>query len=227
MSEPTYSKALVLFTVAILILTIGAFLFFNHIHAPTLVHLETEGQPSLGYPRAPVRLVIFEEPKCPQCKLFTTLIFPQLKKEFIDTNKIEYIVIPVSFLPNSMPAAIAWLCVFNQQKNSDDRELFFKYMDYMYAHQSSESDDGVTLEILEKYAKEVSPTIHLDILKNCVTKQAYRNQIEKNTDYGMKVMKGELSTPTLYVDGLVVEEISFSSISRMIHEALRKKGVRS
>jgi protein-disulfide isomerase len=227
MSETTHSKVLVLFTIAILIVTIGAFFFFNYIHAPTVVHLETEGQPSLGYPRAPVRVVIFEEPKCPQCKQFTTLIFPELKKEFIDTNKIEYIVIPVSFLPNSMPAAIAWLCVFNQEKDYSERGLFFKYMDYMYAHQPSESDDWVTLEILEKYAKEVSPAIHLDILKNCINKQTYRKQIEKNTDYGMKVMNGELSTPTLYVDGVMVEEISFSSLSHMIHEALRKKGVRS
>jgi protein-disulfide isomerase len=224
MADSRFCKMLVVITATLLIGISVFVLVFDRSHLPLAISLQTKGQPTIGYPKATVHVVVFEEPKCPQCKQFTNSIFPQLKKDFIDTNKILYTIIPVSFLPNSMPAAIAWLCVFNQEKNYPDKELFFKYVEYMYAHQPSESEDWATNANLEKYAKEVSPAIQLNVLKGCVDTEGYRVQIEKNTKYGMQIMDGELSTPTLYVNGVRLDDISYRSLSQLIHERLRHRG---
>jgi hypothetical protein len=39
----------------------------------------------------------------------------------------------------------------------------------------------------------------------------------------MEIMKGELSTPTVYVDGIKVEEMDEGQIRQLIHNALRQK----
>jgi protein-disulfide isomerase len=138
MGPSNYSKILVIVALIALIPLAGFFLADKEQTLPAGISLKTYGQPTIGEAKAPVHVVVFEEPKCPQCKNFTTRLFPKIKKEFIDTGKIRYTVIPVSFIPNSMPAAVAWLCVFNQEKNSPNHPLFFTYLDYMYAHQPVE-----------------------------------------------------------------------------------------
>ncbi|MDP1880763.1 MAG: thioredoxin domain-containing protein, partial [Parachlamydiaceae bacterium] len=89
--------------------------------------LNTSNQPTIGNPNAPVQVVVFEEPKCPGCKQFTLQIYPKIREEFIDTNVVIYTVIPVSFLPNSMQAAEAWLCVYHQNATSET-PLAFHYI---------------------------------------------------------------------------------------------------
>ncbi len=226
MPTSTFSKPTILLGVILILAGIGAILIFNRSQLPTGTDLIADDQPTMGNPKALVHVVVFEEPKCPACKEFNHLTFPLLKKEFVDTNKIRYTVIPVSFIPNSMPAAIAWLCVFNQEKNHSKQNLFFKYVDYMYEHQPSESDDWVTDENLLKFAREASSDIHLPELRKCLHKRSYRQQIEKNTDYGLQLMKGDLSTPAVYVNGFFAEDITFSSLSKLINEALQPKKTR-
>lgn len=189
--------------------------------------LQTNGQPTMGHSKAPVHIVVFEEPKCSECKRFTNTIFPRLKKEFIETNQALFTIIPVSFLPNSMPAAIAWMCVFHQEQPSSQYNLFFKFVDYMYMHQPSESKDWVTTANLLKFAKETSSAIKLDVLKGCLDREAYRNQIEKNTEYGMQLMNEDFGTPSLYINGEEVKEINYKTLTQMINDALRQKESKS
>lgn len=220
-------------TPKILVLTTSLILFLMSLivvqahqeELPSAIEITTEGQPTLGYKKAPVHVVIFEEPKCPDCKNYNNTVFPSIKKEFIDTNKIVYTVIPVSFLSNSMPAAIALLCVYHQDAEYPNRDLFFTYLDYMYRHQPPEDTDWATDSTLKKFAKAASPAISLEELSNCIDKQGHRIQIEKNTQYGSKLMTDGLGTPTIYVDGIKLEEETYSHVSKVIKSALRRKGV--
>lgn len=192
---------------------------------PPSIDIKIKGHPTLGYAQAKVHLVLFEEPKCTHCREFTEQIFPEIKKEFIDTNKISFTIIPVSFLPGSMPAAIATLCVYHEDPLYPNDELFFKFIDYLYAHQPDEMSDWGTPENLIAYAKATSPAIKLPKLRKCIDMETYRVQIEKNTDYGKQVMGGKLMTPTLFVNGIQVEELSLENVSRLIREMLEYEGV--
>lgn len=188
--------------------------------------LETSMHPTLGDSKAPVEVVVFLEPKCPDSKRYNDASFPKLQKEFIDTNKVRYTAIITSFLPQSMPAAIALLCVYNQDSNKPRNDLFFSYLDYIYKNQPPESENWATIETLQKFAVNASPGIDQNQLKNCIEKGHYSAQVEKNTAYGNQLM-GHLSTPTIFVDGVKVENkedtVDYDNLKDAIQKALADK----
>jgi protein-disulfide isomerase len=220
-------KRLTVVTAILFVFILGTGAYFNKNTLPNAVTVNFDEQPTIGYPKAKVHVVVFKEPKCVNCRDFNLTIYPQLKQNFIDTNKITYTVIPVSFLPGSMPAAIALLCAYYADPTYPNNDLFFTYLDYLYAHQPDERTDWATTEKMLQLAKEASPAIDLNALRSCIEQQRFRTQIEKNNTYGRNLMGGGLSTPTIYVNGIKVTEISYSSIERLINEVLEKEGVHS
>ncbi len=176
-------------------------------------------------PNSRVHIVVFEEPKCTQCRDFNNRIYPQIKKEYIDTNKVSYTTIPVSFLPRSMPAAIALLCVYKENRSYPNAQLFFKYLDYIYLHAPEEHVDRATIPTLIDYAQATSPAIRLDTLQNCVSMETYRIQVEQNTNYGKELMHGTIYTPSVYVNGILVKELTLDEFRKVIDEVLKHEGV--
>ena len=211
-------RALIWVTLALLVTVSSGFVLAHRANIPPPIAINYSGQPTLGYPKARIHLVMFEEPKCSNCAAFNDRVFPQIKKAFIDTNKITYTVIPVSFLPGSMPAAIALLCAYHSDPLYPNNELFFSYLDYMYKHQPSETTDWATPEKLTEMAEHASPAINPLQLKKCIDMQTYRIKIQQNTEYGKQVMGGTLATPTLFVNGIEVKGLTFENIKEMIEE---------
>lgn len=210
----------------ILLLIIAGSVYLSRPTLPPSIPINTNGQPTIGFAKARVHVLVFEEPKCTNCKHFTEQIFPVIKKDFIDTHKITYTVIPVSFLTGSMPAATALLCVYYQNPRFPNDELFFKYLDYMYEHEGGEDTDWAKEETLIQFAKETSPAIEIPKLKECIEKEAYRVQIERNTANATQVMGGEVLTPTVYVNGIKVEQLTEENLRNLILEVLEHEGVR-
>ncbi len=64
--------------------------------------IEISMQPTIGYPKAKVQVVALLEPKCPDSKRYNNQVYPKFEEAFINTNKVRYTVIPVSFLPHSI-----------------------------------------------------------------------------------------------------------------------------
>lgn len=189
---------------------------------PPPVEVAIDGQPTIGHPQASVRVVLFEEPKCPHCKRFTEEVFPKIKEKYIDTKQISFTLVPVAFLKGSMPAAMALISVYLQNREQPNSELFFTFLDYMYKNQSEESLDWATPENLQKMAKAASPVINIAKLKRSFNDETLRALIEKNTAYGTHLM-GHLTTPTLYVNGMKADDVSYETISKLIEAAKRKK----
>lgn len=199
--------------------------FFAYIPAPPKgIAIETKGQPTIGSALAKVHIVVFEEPKCTNCKTCNEEIFPAIKKKYIDTGKIRYTIIPVSFLPGSMPAAVALLCVYYMHPEYPNDPLFFTYFDYLYRHQGAENTDWVTANLLTDYAEQASPAIDPQRLLQCIHHETYRIQIEKNTEYGAALMGGRISTPMIYVNGVAVQELTLDDLSELIDSFLLKEG---
>ncbi|MBS0624008.1 MAG: thioredoxin domain-containing protein [Verrucomicrobia bacterium] len=217
-------KILVLITLALLLCTA---IFGNLLLKPKLpdaIAIDIKDQPTLGYSKAVVHVVVFEEPKCSNCRLFTQQIYPKLKTEFIDTQKITYTVIPVSFLPGSMPAAVALLCVYHTDSSYPNAELYFSYLDYLYSHQPEETIDWATTDILVGYAEKLSPAISPQGLRKCIDSQNYRTKIQQNTEYGKRIMGGDIATPTIYVNGIEVKELNYDSVKDVIETLLERGG---
>lgn len=214
-------RLLVCLTLGCVALLSGAILFVTRPELPPAVALNIRGQPTLGKSSAPVQVVIFEEPKCSNCREFNVQVFPKLKKSFIDTDLISYSTIMVSFLPDSMAAANALLSVYMADPLYPNPDLFYTYLDYMYDHQPNEGSNWATRQTLLDFAQEASPAINLHTLEERMDQESYRTKVEKNTHYGMQVMEGHLATPTVYVNGIRVPDLTYSSVAHLIESYLR------
>ncbi len=212
-------------TLAFLLMLASSTYYFAKSKLPPSITIETKGQPTLGYAKARVHVVIFEEPKCSHCRELNNELFPIIKKEFIDTNKISYTIVPVSFMPGSMPAAIAALCIYHQNTLYPNDELFFKFFDYMYQHQPDTGGDWATTQTLVDYAHATSPAIQLEQLQKCVEMENYRVQIEQNTAYAKEIMGGSVATPTIYVNGIMAQDMSPDAIRSLINTVLEHEGI--
>lgn len=221
---PHPPKALIWVTVfMIAAIAILSPIFYNK-ELPNSLTINTHGQPTIGYREAKVHVVVFEEPKCFVCKQYSNEIFPKIKQEFIDTNKIRYTLIPVSFLPNSLPAANALLSVYYTDNRFPDSELYFTFFDYMYQHQPPEDKNWATFPNLLAMARAASPAIRMQKLEYDLLKQTYRIQIEKNTLYAQKIMGGRVMTPTVYVNGIKINYLSYDALKDLIEELLQRNG---
>jgi protein-disulfide isomerase len=73
---------------------------------------------SLGRSDAPLTLVEFTDYQCPFCRRFQAETFPLIKKNYIDTGKVRFIVrdLPLEFHSSARPAAEAAHCAAEQGK---------------------------------------------------------------------------------------------------------------
>lgn len=214
-------KKLVFFTLIIMVIIAIAVPCLDKKKQSPKVFIETTNQPSIGNREAKVHLVVFEEPKCPFCKEFSLTIFPKIKSEYIDKGKVLYTLVMVSFLPNSMPGAIASYSVYNGPTHDSHSHLFFAFVEEMYKNQKDETLDWLKPALLLEIAKKVSPTIDLHLLESDITNETYRSEIEKNTQYGRKLMGGSIVTPSVFVNGIEVQNLTYHEISKLIEEQLK------
>ena len=73
---------------------------------------------SRGRADAPVTIVEFTDYQCPYCKRFEAETWPQLKRKYVDTGKVRFIVrdLPLEFHDSALPAAEAARCAGEQGK---------------------------------------------------------------------------------------------------------------
>lgn len=187
--------------------------------------IDTTNQPTIGNAQAPVQVVAFLEPKCPDSKKFYNESFPKLKSEFIDTNNVRFSVVTTSFLFKSMPAALALLCAYHQDPKTGT-DLFFSYLSYIYKNQPPEREDWATMDTLAKFATNANKSIDIERLKQCIQKGHFKSEIEKNTALGNDLM-GHLTTPSLFVNGVRIESseenFDYAKLKKAIQQALSKQ----
>lgn len=76
------------------------------------------GEPALGRSGAPLTMVEFTDYQCPYCRRFQAEVWPKLKRNYIDTGKLRFIVrdLPLQFHASAGPAAEAAHCAAEQGK---------------------------------------------------------------------------------------------------------------
>ena len=87
--------------------------------APQFVHVNLDAREySLGRSDAPLTLLEFTDYQCPYCRRFQAETWPQIKKNYIDTGKLRFIVrdLPLQFHSSALPAAEAAHCAGEQGK---------------------------------------------------------------------------------------------------------------
>lgn len=112
----------------------------------TGIDLVIEGRPFLGAATAPVTLIEFSDFQCPFCGRYVRETLPQIKVEFVDTGKLQYVFrhLPIDSLhPEAPGSARAADCAFVQGK-------FWPMHDRLFANPK-----GHTAENLAAHARAV------------------------------------------------------------------------
>jgi len=85
---------------------------------PTTGKLTLSGGFSLGSNDAPLAIIEFTDYQCPYCRQFESATFPEIRKKYIDTGKVRFVVhdFPLDGHPDAKPAAEAARCAADQEK---------------------------------------------------------------------------------------------------------------
>jgi protein-disulfide isomerase len=121
-----------------------------------------------GRPDAPVTVVEFTDYQCPFCKRFEAETWPQLKRNYVDTGKVRFIVrdLPLEFHDSALPAAEAAHCAGEQGK-------FWPMHDALIAKGSDLSAGGI-----QGQAGRLA--LDLPRFQACVAQHRYAKDILRN-----------------------------------------------
>jgi protein-disulfide isomerase len=155
-------------------------------------------QPTIGQANAPIKMVEFGDFKCPICKTFATTVYPQLKKDFIDTGKVQMSFIDFQIIDGSMPAAIAAKSVFHQ-----NNKAFWAYYDALYEAQQDEKVDWATSEFLTNLAKSKNIPVDYDLLKKDIDSNVYLKEVQEEYATAVKTKIG--GTPGIFINGFEID----------------------
>ena len=144
--------------------------------------------PRLGSPDATVAVVEFADYQCPYCQRFQSLVFPFLKKSYIDDGKVLFIFknLPLDFHAHAHGAAIAATCAGEQGK-------YWDYQAALFDHQDQLGND---------YYVEVAKKQELDIdrFEECLQDKAAAAKVDADLTYGGAL--GVDGTPSFFIGRL-------------------------
>ncbi len=141
--------------------------------------------PVLGSQEAKIAIIEFSDFQCPYCKRFTDNAFKQIKENFIDTGKVQYVArdFPLNFHPQAMPAAIAATCSFKQ-------DSYWPMRDVLFTNAKQLGDD-----LYQKAATDLS--LNLEAFSNCLKDPAVADKVKDDLALGQSL--GVRGTPSFLI----------------------------
>jgi protein-disulfide isomerase len=167
---------------------------------------------SLGAPDAPVTLVEYAMFTCPHCKAFHEEVFPQIKKNFIDTGKVRLVYREVYFNRPSLWAAMIARCA--------PADRYFGIVDLLFERQAEWSgafdSEPMTKEL---YSIGRQAGLSDEEMEACVTDRDFAEalvaEFQKNA-----TADGIDATPTFLIDGEKVSNMNYADFEAKLNEAL-------
>jgi protein-disulfide isomerase len=148
---------------------------------------------SLGRADAPITFIKYASMTCPYCRQFQIEAFPELKRQYIDTGKMRFILreFPIGF--QSGLATIALRCVGDAQ--------YFRAYDLLMRRQNAWVSQEVRPEPIVKVLSEVGLTSAK--LESCRQDKALVAALDAVKQRGRTL--GIVGTPNFFVNGRLVK----------------------
>jgi protein-disulfide isomerase len=165
---------------------------------PTLAEVLKAGalpEFSLGRPDAPVVMVKYMSLTCPHCRRFMAETFPTLKREYIDTGKVRFVIREFPIGKTSGNATIALRCAPMSQYLT----LYRKFLEQQSAWVSQE----VRPEAILKVAAQVGMT--RDQYDTCIKNQSMIEGLKWVKERGREL--GVIGTPNFFIGNRLVKSV--------------------
>ncbi len=179
------------------------------LHAQTAAQIAARTR---GAATAPITVYEMSDFQCPFCRQFATETFPTLDREYIATGKIRWIFVnlPIPSLhPNAVAAAQFATCAGQQGK-------FWPAHDLLFRHQEA----WAPLRNPGPFLLSLADTLKLSRapVAACVELPATVEEIRLDTEGAQRA--GAHSTPTFYVEGLLVLGAQPIGLFRQLFDSL-------
>lgn len=164
---------------------------------------------ALGSPNAPVTIIKYASLTCPYCRQFQLQTFPELKRTYIDTGKVRFILreFPIGF--QSGAATVALRCAPPERYF----DLYTKFMTQQNVWVSQE----VRLDPIFKVASQVGMT--REQFDACRQNQSMISGLQWVKERGRTL--GVIGTPNFFVNGrLIKTQLGMKEIRDLVEPVL-------
>ncbi|MCW3793987.1 DsbA family protein [Paenibacillus sp. LS1] len=169
-----------------------------------------ENQPVLGSPQAKVKVIEFADFKCPACRNWSSDHFQTLKRDYIDTGKVQFYFANYAFLDrDSYLAGIAGEAIY-QQSN----EKFWEFYELLYQNQGDPTTIWATPKFLVDLVKQNMEGIDMELFQKNLKNFDYLHQVKE--DYKIGGYYGVNGTPTFFINDQIVRISSYEDLFRQI-----------
>lgn len=158
--------------------------------------MQTGTLPEMAWGRddAPVTVIKYASLTCPYCRRFQLEVFPILKREYIDTGKVRFIIREFPIGKTSGNATIALRCAPHEKY----LELYGKFL----SQQATWVSQEVRLDPIFAVAQQVGMTrAQFDA---CLQNQSMIDGLKWIKDRGRTL--GVIGTPNFFIDGKLVKK---------------------
>ena len=176
-----------------------------------LAHAGPGGDIMIGSDKAPVTVIEYASMTCPHCAHFEETTLPELKKRYIDTGKVRYVM--REFPLDALAAAGFMLarCAGPDKYETVVETLFAKQPDWVTQK---------PIEPLMAIAKQFGFTE--ESFNACLANQKVLEDIQAVRDHAVSKL-GVNSTPTFFVNGKrLVGDVSIEQLAKEIDPYLKE-----
>ncbi|WJR80122.1 DsbA family protein [Bradyrhizobium sp. NP1] len=168
---------------------------------------------ALGPANAPITIVEFASMTCPHCAAFNAAVFPKIKSEYIDTNKIRYVFREFPLDIKAAAGSMLARCIAK-----DDAGKYFAVVDLLFRQQNDWVVKNTT-ETLTRIGKQAGLTQQQ--VEDCLKDQALLDKIAADQKYASEMLKVD-STPTFFINGEKIKgETSFEEFDKKIKSLMK------
>ncbi|NUR30385.1 MAG: DsbA family protein [Catenulispora sp.] len=161
----------------------------------------------VGSSDAPVKMVVFEDFRCPVCQQIEQAIEPTYK-EYVEAGKIQITYHPARLI-DANNGGVGSLNGANAAACAQDQNQFLPLHDLLYANQPNEQTDGYgSKATILSIADQIPELKASPAFQACVDKGQHDGWVQKNADNFNKLKLP--GTPTIFVDG---QELKFGQNS--------------
>ena len=165
----------------------------------------------MGDANAKVTIVEYASMTCPHCKTFHEAVFPDIKKKYIETGKVKFILRPFPFDGDRRGEAAFMLAKCAPNDN------YYAMVDALFSTQQSWAGQGNPVPELLRLSK-LSGMSEADF-KACLGNQELLTKIVDGRNKAVKDF-GVRATPTIFVNDEKLGDSTAETVTKAIEAAL-------
>ncbi|HEU4520086.1 MAG TPA: DsbA family protein [Microvirga sp.] len=148
------------------------------------------GDVALGPPDAKVTIIEYASMTCPHCAAFHQETWPELKKRWVDTGKVRFVLREFPLDPLATAGFMLARC--------DGENKYYPIVDLLFSQQRAWAYAERPLDALRQMMKQAG--FSQEKFDSCLKDQKLYDAVNAVKNRGMDVFKVE-STPTFFING--------------------------